>query len=108
MKASVEKLDSQIKFMREQASRLRDLCARPGNRWAEQNATKMEQIAEVLAEVRRDLQMTGMNGKRIDEAKPTASSEPPLDCDGFVSDPHSRFCDRCGYPEREHKRARGL
>lgn len=67
MKTSVEKLDSQIKFMHEQASRLRVLAASPGNRWAEQNAAKMEQIAEVLIDARRDLQMTGMNGKKIGE-----------------------------------------
>lgn len=67
MKPTVTSLDGQIKFMREQASRLRDLAARPGNRWAEQNAAKMEGIVETLSVLRRDLQMTGMNGKRIGE-----------------------------------------
>lgn len=27
-----------------------------------------------------------------------------LTCEEYFEDPHSRFCDRCGYPEREHKR----
>lgn len=40
---------------------------------------------------------------------PAASSfeedvEPDLTCESYIEDPHSRFCDRCGYPEREHKR----
>lgn len=65
MRTSVEKLDSQIKFLCEQAARLRELTARPGQQWAEQNAAKMDAIAETLTELRRDLQMTGMNGKRI-------------------------------------------
>lgn len=62
---SAEQLDGQIKFIREQASRLRDLSARGGAKWAEHNAHKMDQIAETLTEVRRELQMTGMNGQRI-------------------------------------------
>lgn len=67
MKLDVTELDAQIKFLREQASRLRDLTAKPGNGWAEANARKMEKIVETLSEVRRDLQMTGMSGKRIGE-----------------------------------------
>lgn len=27
-----------------------------------------------------------------------------LACESYIEDPHSRFCDTCGYPEREHKR----
>lgn len=27
-----------------------------------------------------------------------------LACEEYIEDPHSRFCDRCGYPEREHRR----
>jgi hypothetical protein len=37
--------------------------------------------------------------------KAIALPGPDLSCEGFVPDPHSRFCDRCGYPEREHRRA---
>lgn len=66
MRANVSELDQQIKFLREQASRLRDLAARPGARWAEVNARKMDDIVKVLEELRRDHQMTGMNGKRIE------------------------------------------
>jgi hypothetical protein len=42
---------------------------------------------------------------RKDTGKATALPGPDLSCEGFVPDPHSRFCDRCGYPEREHRRA---
>lgn len=66
MRATVTELDAHIKFLREQASRLRDLTARPGNQWAESNARKMEAIVETLLEVRRDCQMTTMSGKRLD------------------------------------------
>ena len=67
MKTNVIVLDGQIKFLREQASRLRDMTARPGNGWAEQNATKMDRIVDVLLEVRRDLQMTTLSGKPLEE-----------------------------------------
>lgn len=65
MRTTVSQLDSQIKFLREQAARLRDLTARPGQQWAERNAARMDEIAETLTEFRRDMQMTGMNGERI-------------------------------------------
>ena len=66
MKTNVIILDAQIKFLRWQAEKLRDLAARPGNGWAAQNATNMERIADTLLEVRSDLQMTTMSGKRLD------------------------------------------
>lgn len=67
LKVDIHELDEQIKFLGEQASRLRDLAARqPGSRWAESNARKMDKIAALLGELRRDQQMTGMNGKRIE------------------------------------------
>lgn len=49
---------------------------------------------------------------KVPEGKPAKyppPSSPPapgpdLACEGFVPDPHSQFCDRCGYPEREHRK----
>lgn len=63
---TAHELDEYIKFLREQAARLRDLSARQGGPWAEVNAAKMDKIATLLGSLRRDLQMTGMNGKRIE------------------------------------------
>lgn len=61
-----DELDAQIKFLREQASRLRSVATRPGQRWAEGSAARMDEIVETIMEFRREMMMTGMNGKRIE------------------------------------------
>lgn len=65
MRIDVVEIDEQIKFLREQASRLRDLAARPGARWAEANARKMDKIIETLTQVRREFQMTTVGDRRL-------------------------------------------
>ncbi|HSV90876.1 MAG TPA: hypothetical protein VLH80_07235 [Nitrospiraceae bacterium] len=66
MKVDIHKLDEQIKFLRDQASRLDDLRAKPGNQWATRNADMMRGIAATLLDLRREQQMTGMSGKKIE------------------------------------------
>lgn len=66
MNVDVPKLDRQIKFLQEQAARLDAMRAQPGNQWATRNADMMRSIAEVLAELRREHQMTSLGGKRLE------------------------------------------
>ena len=66
MRIDVIELDEQIKFLREQSARLRNLAAQPGAQWAEANARKMDKIVETLTKLRRDMQMTTMSSKRIE------------------------------------------
>lgn len=65
-KASVAEVDEHIKFLRGQAERLDNLAEQRSYRWAEMDAKKMRKVVEVLLQLRRDLQMTGMNGQRIE------------------------------------------
>lgn len=62
IKADVSQLDHHLEFLRYEVSNLRKM----DKPWAEAKANKMEQIMVVLSDVRRDKQMTGINGKRID------------------------------------------
>lgn len=66
MKLNVVTLDLQIKFLEEQAKRLEDLAARPGNSWAQRNADQMRGIKKLLEDLRREQQMTTMSGKPIE------------------------------------------
>lgn len=66
MKLNIEKLDEQVIFLNEQASRLDKLGEKPGNQWARRQAEMMRAIATTLTEVRREQQMTTMSGKRIE------------------------------------------
>lgn len=66
MKVDVQKLDRQIKFLREQASRLDAMRTQSGTEWAIRNADMMRSIVDVLVEVRREHQMIGMDGKKIE------------------------------------------
>lgn len=66
MNVDVPKLDRQIKFLNEQASRLDSMRAQPGNQWATRNADMMRSIVETLVELRREHQMMGMGGRRIE------------------------------------------
>ena len=67
MKTNVTELDGYVRFIRAQAARLDELAKNRGVRWAEADAEKMRKIAEALLEVRRDLQMTTMSGKSLEE-----------------------------------------
>lgn len=65
MIVDIVKLDRDIKFLRDEAKSLRD---RQGNApWALTKSNRFDEIADQLVEVRRDKQMTGMDGRRIDE-----------------------------------------
>jgi hypothetical protein len=66
MKLDLDKLDRQIKFLHTQAERLDLLQAHPGNQWAVRNADMLRGIAETLSALRREQQMTGLGGKRIE------------------------------------------
>lgn len=66
MKVDIPKLDRQIKFLNEQAVRLDSLRAQPGNQWATRNSDMMLSIVAVLVELRREHQMTGMSGRKIE------------------------------------------
>jgi len=66
MRANVAVLDEHIKFLRSQADRLEKLAKERSYRWAEVDAQKMREVAQVLLELRRDMQMTGMNGQRLE------------------------------------------
>jgi len=46
------------------------------------------------------------NRQNAQKAKALPEPGPDLACEGFVPDPHSRFCDKCGYPQHEHRRAK--
>lgn len=59
----ITKLDADIKFLRDEADRLRAMSGA----WAKSKAARFDEIVEFLVEVRRDHQMTGIGGKRIDE-----------------------------------------
>jgi hypothetical protein len=58
----IEKLDRHLAFLRREISYLRQQ-QKP---WAETKADQIEQIMVIVSNVRRDAQMTGIGGKRID------------------------------------------
>lgn len=62
MNIDVAKLDSQIRYLQNEVSRLGSLNAA----WAQRNLEKTQEIIETLRQLRQEKQMTGMNGKRID------------------------------------------
>jgi hypothetical protein len=66
MKLNIAEVDRHITFLREQADRLEKLAEERRYRWAEVDAQKMRKIADLLVEIRREHQMTGMGGKRIE------------------------------------------
>lgn len=62
----VSDIDQHVKFLQEQAERLEQLGEERSYRWAEVNARQMRDIVKTLLEVRRDLQMTTLSGKRME------------------------------------------
>lgn len=62
-KANVAELDGHLGFIRNEISFLR----RQAKPWADTKAERMEQIMVILSDLRREKQMTGMGGRRIDE-----------------------------------------
>lgn len=62
----VTELDDQVKFLNEQADRLEQLARERSYRWAEVQARTMRKIRDTLLQVRREMQMTAMSGKRIE------------------------------------------
>lgn len=63
MTVDVNQLDRHLSFLRYEISNLR----KQDKPWAETKANQLEQIMVVIADVRREKQMTGMGGRRIDE-----------------------------------------
>lgn len=61
-KLDVPRLDKHIERIRGESDRLRALKMR----WAESRAAQWDELLEDLQDLRRDMQMTGMHGKRID------------------------------------------
>lgn len=45
------------------------------------------------------------SGRPDGEASARPSNHFNFACESFIPDPHSNFCDRCGYRQHEHKRA---
>ena len=62
----VAQLDKHLRFVREEAQRLRDM--KPMPQWAYGKALRFDELGDALVEIRRDVQMTGMDGKRIEES----------------------------------------
>lgn len=56
-------LDGHLGFLRNEISYLR----KQDKPWAETKADRMEKIMVILDALRREKQMTGMGGRRIDE-----------------------------------------
>ena len=62
----VTKLDKHIEFLRGEARYLR--TSQPKAQWALTKANRFDEVADALVEVRREKQMTGMSGKRIEDS----------------------------------------
>jgi len=65
MRLDVQELDRHVITLREQAERLEKLSGERGYKWAEVQARQLRRIADFLLNIRREHQMTGMNGQRI-------------------------------------------
>lgn len=65
MKHDIALLDRQIKFLQEQAVRLRSGYATA--QWAQAQANMFDGIRETLRVIRQEQQMTGLGGKRLEE-----------------------------------------
>lgn len=63
MSTDVQQLDRDTAFLRDEAKRLREMGGKP--QWALAKANRFDEIADRLVVRRRELQMTGMNGKPI-------------------------------------------
>jgi hypothetical protein len=59
----IDQLDGHLGFLRNEISFLR----KQQKPWAETKADRLEQIMVIVSNLRREKQMTGINGKRIDE-----------------------------------------
>lgn len=59
----IKDLDGHIGFCRNEIANLR----RQDKPWAETKADRLEKIMVILNDIRREKQMTGMGGRRIDE-----------------------------------------
>ena len=57
----IRELDGHIGFCRNEISNLR----KQDKPWAETKADRLEKIMVILSDLRRDQQMTGMDGRRI-------------------------------------------
>lgn len=58
----IEKLDKQLAFLRNEISYLRQ----QGKHWAERKADDLERVMVTVSNVRREKQMAGIGGGRID------------------------------------------
>jgi hypothetical protein len=63
IKIDARDLDGHLGFLRNEISVLR----RQDKPWAETKADRLEKIMAIIADLRREKQMTGISGKRIDE-----------------------------------------
>lgn len=59
----VERIDRHLKAVTAEATKLRKMTS---EKWAQSKADQMEDLKELLNEVRRDQRMRGPDGKRID------------------------------------------
>lgn len=65
MTISLEELDRGIKFLADEAARLRN--SEQGKQyWAQSKCKSMDDIREILRTVRQNQQMTGIAGKRVE------------------------------------------
>jgi hypothetical protein len=63
MNLTVKELDEHMKFLQTEASRLRSMHSNAS--WAFDKADKMEKIGGILRDLRSEIQMTGLGGKKI-------------------------------------------
>jgi hypothetical protein len=63
MIVDIPKLDQHIEFLNGEASRLMGLRSP----WADRQAAKMKDIAEILRQLRQEKQMTGIGGKSLSD-----------------------------------------
>jgi hypothetical protein len=61
MIVDVEKIDGHMRFLQREISRLVEI----GSPWASRSAAQLQEISEILRQLRQDKQMTGIGGKRI-------------------------------------------
>lgn len=62
----LNKLDSHIAFLRDEARRLRETKG-ASQAWALGKANRFDEVGDYLVEIRRARQMTGIGGKRLQD-----------------------------------------
>lgn len=70
---TIEEIDRELEFIRKEAKRLESLR----QKWADDQVTRYNGIAQTLLEFRRSIQMGGLGGKPIGD--PTALDTPRID-----------------------------